>query len=95
MTDVTERLRGAWNVRRLAGLLPPGVTKESDGSRGRTRLFGLHFGAFRVRPDRDGARLVYALWPIVDLVQPDGADAFVGRGTVFGFTFCRFRLERC
>ena len=85
-------LQGSWKVRRLAGLLPPGVTKEIDGDRGRTRLFGVHFGAFHV----DGGRLVYDFWPIVDLVEPDPdrAGAFVGRGTVFGISFCRFRLER-
>lgn len=85
-------LQGSWKVRRLAGLLPPGVTKEIDGHRGRTRLFGVHVGAFHV----DGGRLVYDVWPIVDLVEPDPerADAFVGRGTVFGISFCRFRLER-
>lgn len=85
-------LQGVWRVRRISGLLPPGVTKEIDGDSGRTLLFGLHFGAFRV----DGARLVYRFWPIVDLVQPDPdrAGAFVGRGTVFGIPFCRFRLER-
>ena len=26
-----ERLRGAWRVRRVSGLLPPGVTKEIEG----------------------------------------------------------------
>jgi len=85
-------LEGSWKVRRVAGLLPPGVTKEIDGSRGRTLLFGVHFGAFHV----DGDRFVYQLWPIVDVVEPDPdrADAFVGRGTVFGLTFCRFRMER-
>ena len=76
-------------MRRLAGLLPPGVTKEIDGERGRTRLFGLHFGSFRV----DGARLVYAFWPIVDVLEAHG-DVIEGRGTVCGITFCRFRLER-
>ena len=79
-------------MRRLSGLLPPGVTKEIAGGRGRTLLFGVHFGAFRV----EAGRLVYSFWPIVDVIEPapDGADAFVGRGTVFGVTFCRFRLER-
>ena len=90
--DQAVTLEGSWKVRRVAGLLPPGVTKEIDGSRGRTLLFGVHFGAFRV----DGDRFVYQLWPIVDVVEPDPdrADAFVGRGTVFGLTFCRFRMER-
>ena len=86
-----EKLRGRWRVRRVSGLLPPGVTKEIDGPLGRTLLFGCHFGAFRV----DGARLVYRFWPIVDwLDAPQAAsEPITGRGTVFGWTFCRFRLE--
>ncbi len=86
-----ERLRGAWRVRRVSGLLPPGVTKEIDGQLGRTLVFGCHFGSFRV----DGARLVYRFWPIVDLLDEpaNDADSITGRGTLFGWTFCRFRLE--
>ncbi len=92
MTGAFERLQGSWKVRRLSGLLPPGVTKEIAGGRGRTLLWGVPFGAFRM----EGGRFVYRRWPIVDLVEPapGDADAFVGRGTVFGLTFCRFRLER-
>jgi hypothetical protein len=90
--DERVTLQGTWKVRRIAGVLPPGVTKEIDGERGRTLLFGRHFGAFRV----DGGRFVYTFWPIVDLVEPDPdrSDSFLGRGTVLGLTFCRFRLER-
>lgn len=82
-------ITGSWKVRRLSGLLPPGVTKQIDGDRGRTLLFGRHFGSFRV----DGDRLVYTFWPIVDELEAHG-DAIDGRGTVCGLTFCRFRLER-
>src|SRR5206468_9282984 len=52
-------LQGSWKVRRVSGLLPPGVTKQIQGDRGRTLLFGLHFGAFRI----DGPRFVYLFWP--------------------------------
>jgi len=72
-------------------MLPPGVTKEIHGDRGRTLLFGLHFGAFRI----DGPRFVYLFWPIVDVLEaPAPNEPVVGRGTIFGVTFCRFRLER-
>ena len=86
-----ESLRGAWRVRRVSGLLPPGVTKEIQGQFGRTLVFGCHFGSFRV----DGARLVYRFWPIVDLLDgpATASDPITGRGTIFGWTFCRFRLE--
>ncbi len=78
-------------MRRVSGLLPPGVTKEIDGDRGRTLLFGAHFGSFRV----EGDRFVYTFWPIVDILEPPAgpADPISGRGTILGLTFCRFRLE--
>ncbi len=86
-----QRLEGSWKVRRVSGLLPPGVTKEIQGDHGRTLLFGRHFGSFRI----DGPRFVYLFWPIVDLLEPPVLDQPVmGRGTIFGVTFCRFRLER-
>jgi hypothetical protein len=86
-----EDLRGSWKVRRVSGLLPPGVTKEIQGEHGRTLLFGRHFGSFRV----EGQRFVYLFWPIVDVLEPSGpGQPLVGRGTIFGLTFCRFRLER-
>ena len=89
--ELTDRLQGSWKVRRVSGLLPPGVTKEIRGEHGRTLLFGRHFGAFRI----DGPRFVYVFWPIVDVLEPPAPDQpIVGRGTVFGITFCRFRLER-
>lgn len=84
-----DDLRGSWNVRRISGLLPPGVTKEIDGDRGRTLLFGVRFGSFRVHRDR----FVYSFWPIVDVVERRGG-VVEGRGTILGLPFCRFRLER-
>ena len=97
--DEPDRLSGFWQVRRVSGLLPPGVTKQIQGDRGRTLLFGFHFGSFVVRGDR----FVYTFWPIVDVLEPPNdqaaddstpAGAVIGRGTIFGLTFCRFRLER-
>ncbi len=71
----TDGLQGSWKVRRVSGLLPPGVTKEIQGDRGRTLLFGLHFGSFRI----DGPRFVYLFWPIVDVLEPIRARS-AGRG---------------
>ncbi|HSS40907.1 MAG TPA: hypothetical protein VLT58_19235 [Polyangia bacterium] len=86
----THLLEGSWKVRRVSGLLPPGVSKEIQGDHGRTLLFGRHFGSFRI----DGSRFVYLFWPIVDVLEPPAPDQpVVGRGTIFGLTFCRFRLE--
>lgn len=90
MTDEAQRLQGSWKVRRVWGLLPPGVTKQIDGDAGRTLLFGVHFGAFRIQ----GRRFVYTFWPIVDVLEPGDGATIEGQGTVFGIPFCRFRLER-
>jgi hypothetical protein len=83
---------GAFRVRRVSGLLPPfGVTKRIDGSKGTTYLFGLAFGSFRVL----GRRFVYKWWPIVDELDSEDADGWLGRARLFGiWTFCHFRLER-
>jgi hypothetical protein len=83
-------LDGRWRVRRLSGLLPPGVTKQIASPSGETRLFGRLFGRFDVHGDR----LVYRFWPIVDVVEAAEPGTFVGRGLAFGLCFCRFRLER-
>jgi hypothetical protein len=81
---------GHWRVRRVSGLLPPGVTKRITASVGQTLLFGVLFGTFDVLGDR----FVYRFWPIVDVVTAADGDVFVGRGTLLGVQFCRFRLER-
>jgi hypothetical protein len=83
-------LEGHWRVRRISGLLPPGVTKQIGSTTGRTLLFGIPIGSFRIA----GHRLIYRLWPIVDEVEAGPDGLFVGRGRLFGWPFCRFRLER-
>jgi hypothetical protein len=92
------KLVGRFRVRRLSGLLPPGVSKRIDGASGCTYLFGVPLGRF----DVVGRRFVYRRWPVVDeLDEPDDTTTgspwagVTGAGRLFGrLTFCRFRLER-
>jgi len=86
-------LDGAWNVRRLGGLLPPmvGVHKVIQGENGETRvgrLVGVPF-------DVVGLSLRYRapFRGFVDELEPDG-DRYLGRATFRGRTFGRFALER-
>jgi hypothetical protein len=84
-----DRLVGHWRVRRLSGLLPPGVTKRIGRQEGWTYLFGLPVGHFR----READRLVYRVWPVIDEIEARRDGTFVGRGRLFGLIFCHFRLE--
>jgi hypothetical protein len=43
-------LEGAWSVRRVTGLLPPGVSKRIRAGSGWTLLLGLEFCRFRLEP---------------------------------------------
>jgi hypothetical protein len=82
-------LDGSWRVERLSGLLPPlPIRKTIAGSSGVTRV-GLVRLPFRV----EGTTLRYRppLQAFVDELQPSG-DGFVGRATVFGREYARFRL---
>ena len=86
-------LDGAWNVRRVGGLLPPmvGVHKVIDGPKGETRvgrLVGVPFDVF-------GLNLRYRapFRGFVDELAPDG-DRYLGRATFRGHAFGRFALER-
>jgi hypothetical protein len=86
-------LNGAWNVRRLGGLLPPmvGVHKVIQGENGETRvgrLVGVPF-------DVVGLSLRYRapFRGFVDELEPDG-DRYLGRATFRGRAFGRFALER-
>lgn len=81
------------DVRRLSGLLPPGVTKRITGDAGATYLFGVLFGRFRVvSAGDDHAEFHYRLWPITDHVHWTGSR-WEGEGRVFGVRFCRFWME--
>jgi hypothetical protein len=86
-------LDGAWNVKRLSGLLPPmvGVHKRISGSSGETRvgpLFGVPF-------DVVGLNLHYRapFAGFVDRLERRG-DGYFARATFRGRVFGRFALER-
>lgn len=91
-------LTGAFHVRREAGLLPPGVTKQLDATVGVTHWFGVPVGWFRIVPGGETrtatvARFLYRGWPVRDVVTPGDDGLWHGEGRVFGLRFCRFRLE--
>jgi hypothetical protein len=82
-------LDGSWRVERLSGVLPPlPIRKRIAGDSGVTRI-GLMRLPFRV----EGTTLHYRppLQAFVDELQPSG-DGFVGRATVLGREYARFRL---
>ena len=86
-------LDGAWNVRRLGGLLPPmvGVHKVIRGSSGETRvgpIVGVPF-------DVVGLSLRYCppFAGFVDELEPEGVG-YLGHATFRGCEFGRFALER-
>jgi hypothetical protein len=85
-------LDGAWDVRRVGGLLPPlvGVRKLIRGSRGETRVGPLAMGFDVVGPELRYRRPFTAF---VDVVEPDG-DRLHGRATFRGREFGRFELRR-
>ncbi|MEZ5099032.1 MAG: hypothetical protein R3C15_04380 [Thermoleophilia bacterium] len=90
MSDVAMPV-GRWRVERTGGLLPlVGVTKQIGPDGGWTYLLGVPLGRFDVR---DGRRLVYRGWPVVDELEraPDGS--WHGRGLALGrIELVRFRL---
>jgi hypothetical protein len=88
-----DELDGAWNVRRVSGLLPPmvGVHKIIRGSSGETRVGRLAGVPF----DVVGLSLRYRapFRDFVDELEPDG-DRYLGRATFRGQVFGRFAMQR-
>jgi hypothetical protein len=86
-------LDGVWKVERVAGLLPPliGVRKVIRDGRGETKVGPLPGVPFDVR----GLELHYRrpLAALVDVLEPEG-NGFLGRATVFGRVYGRFRMRR-
>jgi hypothetical protein len=86
---VAQSLDGDWRVERLSGFLPPlPIRKRIDGRSGMTRI-----GPLRLRFRVVGTTLCYRppFRAFVDTLEPSG-DGFVGRATVFGREYARFRL---
>jgi hypothetical protein len=86
-------LDGAWNVRRVGGLLPPmvGVHKVIRGGSGETRVGPIAGVPF----DVVGLSLRYRapFRGFVDELEPDG-DRYLGQATFRGRQFGRFAMER-
>lgn len=82
-------LEGDWRVERLSGLLPPlPMRKHIEGTSGVTRIGPLRI-PFRVV----GTTLRYRppLQAFVDELEASG-EGFVGRATILGKEYARFRL---
>ena len=83
-------LQGSWRVERISGLLPPllPIRKHIAAAAGVTRI-----GPLQLPFDVEGRTLRYRgpLQAFVDELEPSG-DGFVGRATVLGREYGRFRL---
>ncbi len=91
-------LEGEWRLERLGGALPPldGVRKEIRGQRGETRFGPLPRVPFRIEERGDRFALVYR-WPfsvLVDEVREGPDGSWLGKATLAGRTFGRFRMTR-
>ena len=86
-------LDGTWDVRRVAGALPPltGVRKRIRGASGETIVVGGRGIPFDVRENELRYRAPFAF--LVDILEPRG-DGFHGRATAFGRTYGEFELRR-
>jgi hypothetical protein len=85
---------GEWEVRRTGGLLPPMsglVRKRVAGDRGWTIV-----GGVRLPFDVQGRELRYRfpLHALVDVLVPEGEDAYAGTATLFGRRVGTFRMTR-
>jgi hypothetical protein len=88
-----DELEGVWEVRRIAGWLPPlwGVRKRITGGRGETVVVGGPGLPFEVHGNELRYRAPLAF--LVDVLEPAGAG-FRGRATAFGRTYGEFELRR-
>jgi ferritin-like metal-binding protein YciE len=87
-------LDGVWDVERTGGALPPllGVHKRIHGARGRTCPGPLPGVPFDVRGNELRYRGVFT--GVVDVLEPDGEDAYRGRTTYRGVEVGRFAMRR-
>lgn len=93
-----ENLQGEWRVERLGGLLPPmvGVHKRIRGERGETRIGPLLGVPFRLERREGHVAMVYRppFSVFVDELWAAEDGSWVGRSTLFGREFGRFRMTR-
>ena len=91
-------LEGDWRVARMSGLLPPmfGVWKRIRGPQGETRLGPLPGIAFRIEEREGSIALIYRapFSMFIDTLRPGPHGSWVGRTTVCGREFGRFRMSR-
>ena len=97
--STAKPLEGGWRLERLGGALPPlsRARKEIMGERGETRLGPFPGIPFKIE-ERGGERcaLVYR-WPfsmLIDEVREGPDGSWLGRATLAGRTFGRFRMTR-
>ncbi len=91
-------LEGEWRLQRLSGALPPliGVRKEVRGDRGKTWFGPFPAASFRVEEREDCLALVYRppFSVLVDEVRRESEGSWLGKATLGGRTFGRFRMTR-
>ncbi len=95
---VSELLQGEWRLERLSGALPPliGARKEIRGDRGMTRFGPFPGVSFRVEERGDCLALVYRppFSMLVDEVRKEAEGSWLGKATLGGRAFGRFRMTR-
>jgi hypothetical protein len=93
-----NELEGRWRIERLSGVLPPmiAVHKEVRGERGETRFGPLPGPPYGIEEREDCLALVYRppFSMLVDEVRRESEDSWLGRATLGGRTFGRFRMTR-
>lgn len=95
---LVSELEGRWRIERLSGLLPPmpGVSKEIRGDRGETRFGPFPGMPFRVEEREDCLAFVYRppFSVLVDEVRKEPEGSWLGKATLGGHIFGRFRMTR-
>ncbi len=93
-----NELEGRWQVERLSGALPPMVRvhKEIHGERGETRFGPFPGSPFRIEEREDCLALVYRPLRslLVDEVRKESKNVWLGKATLGGHAFGRFRMTR-
>ena len=92
-----ENLEGDWKVERLSGVVPmPGVWKRVRGPRGSTRIGRSPGVPFRLEQRGNYVALIYRppLHMMVDELRYEEPHSWLGRATVAGIEYARFRMAR-